>query len=162
MKKSLWIIALLFVVIGTPNAHATSFTPTFTCFGVCDGGTPTAPDVSFPAPTTITETWDGFTLTIALDAFALPSDSYTFGNTALADSPTTYTYLFEIVDNTAFTTYGSIATNESVVPTALAPLDSGTLSFSGGGGTTPEPSTWVYAITGVGFLGLLLIKLKAL
>ena len=154
MKKSLWIIALLFVVIGTPNAHATPYKVTFTCAGFCAGGTPTAPDVSFPSPTTITETWDGFTLTFTLAAPDSPQDMYIFANAAGPEpnSPSTYFYLFEIIDLTNGNGSGLFAQDQSL-PTA-AITDFGTVSF------TPEPSTWIYAITGVGFL--LLIKLKAL
>ena len=160
MKKYLLIIALLFVVIGTPCAHATAttftyffqivdttsgnvngasasgqtgtsqtvdafdtgtlafatagsgfFTPTFTCDFVCSGGTPTAPNVMFPSPTTIIETWDGFTATIPLSSPDAPGDVYTFQN------------------------------------------------FANSASATPEPATWIYAITAV-FLGLLLTKLR--
>jgi hypothetical protein len=152
VKKSLQIIALLFVVIGTPNAHATPSKVTFTCAGLCAGGTPTAPDVSFPSPTTITETWDGFTLTFTLAAPDSPKDMYIFANAAGPDSPSTYFYLSQIIDLTNGNISGLFAQNQSL-PTA-AITDFGTVSF------TPEPSTWIYAITGVGFL--LLIKLKAL
>jgi hypothetical protein len=179
VKKYLLIIALLFVVIGTPCAHATpttftyvfqifdatslnlngvtaSFqtgtsqtvdnafdtgtltfaparpagsgfsTPTFTCDDPlgCAGGTPTAPDVMFPSPTTITETWNGFTVTIPLSGADAthpfpdaPGDMYSFVNVAFSDSPTS--------------------------------------------GVTPEPATWIYAITAV-LLGVLLTKLKVL
>jgi hypothetical protein len=159
VKKYLWIIALLFVVIGVPRAR--SYTPTFTCTDPCAGGTPFAPDVSFPSPT-IMETWDGFTLAVNLDAFAHPSDTYSFSNSVFQDGLTTYTYLFFITDTTTLTEYGTFAPSQTVVPTALAPLDQGTLGFSSGSGTTPEPSSWVYAITGMCFLGFLVIKLKAL
>ena len=166
MKKYLLIIALLFVVIGTPCAHATATTftydfqifditsgnldgvtasfqtgtsqtvdgafdtgslaftpagsgfstPTFTCdFPGCAGGTPTALNVMFPSPTTIAETWNGFTATFALSAPDAPGDSYSFQNFAISDS----------------------------------------------GAAAPEPATWIYAITAV-LLGLLLTKLKVL
>jgi hypothetical protein len=154
VKKSLWIIALLFVVIGTPNAHATPYKVTFAC--ACAGGTPTAPDVSFPSPT-ITETWDGFTFTFHLAAPDSPNDMYTFANAAGSDSASTYFYLSEIIDLTNGNQNGLFAQNQSL-PTA-AITDVGTLSFSVPS-PTPEPSTWIYAFTGVGFL--LLIKLKAL
>lgn len=163
MKKYLWIIVLLFVVIGTPNAYATSYTATFTCAGSCVGGTPTAPDVSFPSPTTITESWDGFTATFALSAPDLPSDMYLFFNDAFPDSATTFTYTLQILDTTDGTPPdGVFATGQLGTSQSVGAFDSGTLSFSAGSGGTPEPATWIYAITAVGFLGLVLIKLKAL
>ena len=114
--------------------------------------TPIAPDVSFPSPTTITETWDGFTLTFTLAAPDSPQDMYIFANSAGPDSPSTYFYLAEIIDLTNGNVSGLFAQAQSLPTAEIA--DFGTVSF------TPEPSTWIYAITGVGFL--LLIKLKAL
>jgi hypothetical protein len=115
--------------------------------------TPTAPDVSFPSPTTITETWDGFALTFTLAAPDSPKDMYMFANVAGLDSSSTYFYLFEIFDLTNGNISGLFAQDQSLPTAKIA--DFGTVSF------TPEPSTWIYAITGVGFL-LLLIKLRAL
>jgi hypothetical protein len=99
MKKSLWIIALLFVVIGTPNAHATSYTATFTYTGACAGGIPTAPDVSLPR-ITITETWDGFTGGVDLFfPFDSPADIYKWQNLAMqSGTPGIYEYLFALTD----------------------------------------------------------------
>lgn len=155
MKKYIWITALLLVVIVTPSAHATPTyfyvfnvidlntgdftgvfiqnssiptptilldsgslafsgnTPTFTCDVFCAGGTPTAPDVAFPAPINIFETWDGVTATIPLASGDSNSDAYIWQNSA------------------------------GLEPSA-----------------TPEPATWLYAITGMCFLGFLLVKLK--
>jgi hypothetical protein len=156
VKKYIWIVALLLVVIGTPSAYATPTyfytftlvdlntgdftgafiqnssiaprtivpldsgslafsgnTPTFTCDVSCAGGTPTAPDVAFPAPTNIFESWDGVTVTIPLASGDLSTDAYSWFNSA-----------------------------------GMEPS------------TTPEPATWLYAITGMCFLGFLLLKLK--
>lgn len=156
MKKYLLIIALLFVVIGTPNAHATSFTPTFTCdFGVCNFGLPTAPVVMFPAPTTITETWNGVTVAIALAGVDSPGDVYTWTNF----SPDSMSTLFEIANNANGNTDGFFDTSQA---TTAGAFDNGTLTFAPAGSVvTPEPATWIYAITAV-LLGLLLTKLKAL
>lgn len=35
MRKSLWILPLLFAAISASNAHADEYTPTFTCNGAC-------------------------------------------------------------------------------------------------------------------------------
>jgi hypothetical protein len=155
VKKYIWTIVLLLVVIGTPSAYATptyfytftvvdlntgdftgafiqnssiptatiaadsgslafsGSTPTFTCDVFCAGGTPTAPDVAFPAPTNIFETWDGFTATIPLAFGDSAGDPYLWTNSA------------------------------GVEPSA-----------------SPEPATWLYAITGMCFLGFLVVKLK--
>jgi hypothetical protein len=157
VKKYLLIIALLFVVIGTPCAHATPYTPTFTCDGgFCTGGTPTAPDVMFPAPTFIIETWNGVTDTIALAGADSPGDVYNWANISV--DPTTT--LFEIINQANGNTDGFLDITQSAATPFIQ--DSGTLTFApAGSGVTPEPATWIYAITAV-LLGLLLTKLKVL
>ena len=68
MRKSLWItLAVMVVAIAAPIANADSFTPTFTtngCSGTCF--LLTAPDVTFPSPTTIDVTFDGPTMSVAI------------------------------------------------------------------------------------------------
>jgi len=162
VKKYLLIIALLFVVIGTPSARATAtaYTPTFTCDGgFCTGGLPTALDVIFfspPMDTTITETWNGVTDMFALAAVDSPFDSYKWTNF----SPDSTTTAFEIFNQANLNTDGFVDFSQPV--TTAGAFDTGTLTFApAGSGVTPEPATWIYAITAV-LLGVLLTKLKAL
>jgi hypothetical protein len=67
MRKSLLItiVLLLFAALGAPNAYAQTYSPIFTCTGIC-GSLPTATDVSFPSPTSITVTWESMIYTLAL------------------------------------------------------------------------------------------------
>jgi hypothetical protein len=160
VKKYIWIIALLLVVISAPSVRATSSTPTFTCDVFCAGGLPSAPDVSFPSPTNISVTWDNFTFMFTLEAPDAPGDPYIWDGFAVPDSASTYSYFFEIVDGTTGNPDGLFASGQTIVPAAIAPFDSGTLSFSAGAGNSPEPATWLYAITAMCFVGFLLLKLK--
>jgi hypothetical protein len=69
MRKSLRSIPVLLLIgaLGAPYAHADEYTATFTCSSApCD--TPTAPDVSFPSPTSINVTWDGVPFALTLDS----------------------------------------------------------------------------------------------
>src|ERR1700719_2599986 len=82
MRKSLWImLAVLLVAIAAPNAHADSFTATFTCtVGTCTSPLPVATDVTFPVSTTWTITFAG--ATFGLDSnniFSLPTATYEWG-----------------------------------------------------------------------------------
>ncbi len=149
MRKLLWIIlavlAVLFVAIGAPNAHADTFPATFTCTGTCVS-VPTAPDVSFPSPTTLTENWNTFTFAVGLLSGSAPSDAYIWQN-QLAPVPTipgTLSVSFLIFD----TTRGSTSGAGFFVASALSPqLDSGVLSFA-----VPEPSSVALMLAGIGFL----------
>jgi hypothetical protein len=127
MRKSLWImLAVLLVAIGAPNAYADSETPTFTCRGTCVGGTPTAPDVSFPAPV-FDVTWNDVLFSYTLPSSDLPTDSYTwFGDTGLhATFSVTNQFLFNPVQ---------------IVSPAFTPT------------ATPEPSTIALMLLGVGLV----------
>ncbi len=87
MRKSVWIIlTAVFVAIAAPNAHADTFTATFTCTqaGGCSF-LPTALAVSFPSPTSITETWGPFVGTIPLPAPTSPLDSWSWANQVLSN-----------------------------------------------------------------------------
>jgi hypothetical protein len=135
MRKALLLIPLLFVVIiGAPNADATSYTATFTCTGVCAGGTPTAPNVSFPAPTTISETWDSVVFTLVLSSPDLPSDIYKFLNESatVAGTPQTQVSITDVTTGDfAFSALAGTGNGASI-------LDAGRLNFSPV--STPEPS----------------------
>jgi hypothetical protein len=147
MQKSLWIIlSALVLSIVAPNAHADSFTPTFTCSGTCVS-IPTAPDVSFP-PNTITETWNGFTMTLSLDPSDKPTDDYTWSNEVIVEE----LFVEDVVQFFVFdTTNNTFAANMIILgPQPSHPTDSGLLSFSPV--ATPEPSSLALMLLGIGLV----------
>jgi hypothetical protein len=151
MRKSLWImLAALLVAIAAPSARADSFTATFSCSGTCVGGTPTAPDVTFPAPV-IDVTWNGllFQITLLYDAPS-PLDDFTW--TGYNDYyRTTLLQYIDITDLTTGVTWsstgiGSFASGKSSQAT-------GALAFAAV--ATPEPSSYALMLLGVGLVFVL-------
>ena len=144
MRKSLWIIlAISFLVLGAPDAHADSYTATF--IGGCCFVPPAASDVTFPAPTlTIHEQ---VTFVITLPAIDSPRDTYTWqvGIDGLPAPGPCETCEFEIFDNT---------TNERSEEdlgsnfTHITVTAGGPLVFT----PTPEPSSIVLMLFGAGVL----------
>jgi hypothetical protein len=156
MRKTFWIFPVVFVVaIGVSSAQAaTTFTPVFTCPSGCVD-TPTAQDVSFPSPS-IFEQWANVGDVIFLAAGDQPSDTYTWINSIIPDpNPALGDYVLSITDVTTGDSPFASGTAGVGGPIFTGFGDSGTLTFSPSGGTTPgvpEPSTWAMML--VGFLGL--------
>ncbi len=145
MRKSLWIIlTALLVAIGTPSAHADSYTADFTCT-TCEF-LPSAPDVSFPSPTTVQETWDGITLDIPLLTGDSPTDSYTWTDSFEVSTAFVGGEVSFVIDD--LTTGDVESITESYFGTPL--IDTGDLSFAAV--ATPEPSSVVLMLLGIGML----------
>jgi hypothetical protein len=173
MRKSLWIIlAVLCVATSTPKAHAdTLYTPVFTCDKPCSS-LPTAPNVSFPSPTTITVTWHGLVFPIALLAPFKPTDSggiLWFASWPVipppnpgchaAPSPSVCDASFLIRDFIALSNSSYVLHNlPPPGPLSTVFQDSGTLSFT----FVPEPSSVALMLAGIGFLLVLMRKRLAL
>jgi hypothetical protein len=143
MRRSLWIIVgVLFVVIGATNAHADSFTPTFTgCTGACVI-LPSAPDVSFPSPTTIQVTWVSNVFIVPLVASDSPTDLYEWRATASIGR-----LEFDIFDFTNNTVTDQVLFPN---PNTLLYRDTGILTFAAV--STPESSSVALMLAGIGFL----------
>lgn len=150
MRKSSWIILLLFVAIGAPTAHADSYSATFTCTGVCYGYVPTAPDVTFPTPNFTTITYDGdvmYDLTIS-NSFALPTDTY-YWVAQVGVNPSMPDTLDMCVEDVTLATYCFYSTIIGLSG-ALPQQESGSLVFSAV--ATPEPSSVAFMLGGIGFV----------
>jgi hypothetical protein len=161
MRKSLWIMALLFAAIGAPNAHADSFT--FTFGGIASGGgTFTTNPLSGGTylVTGITGNVDGLTIT---SLFA-PGGFHGNDNELYPTSPLVDVngISFETADGRDWRLY-------QIIPIYITPyvLEShlGGESFSYGldftitpVATTPEPP--VVLLLGAGLLGLVVIGRK--
>jgi hypothetical protein len=115
--------------------------------------------VLFPSPTDITVTWNGITASVLLESVDAPSDWYTW---QIFAGPGNGAYVAQIIiyDQTNGFYHGSLT--NTTTPLALV-SDRGGLSFSLDTPVvvTPEPSTWLYAITAI-FVGLALHKFKGL
>jgi PEP-CTERM motif-containing protein len=160
MRKLLWIVlAAIIVGIGASNAHAnTLYTPTFTCtqVGGCTS-VPTAPDVSFPSPTIINETWDGFFNFGGgniLPSPSSPTDTFTWTNSVTTcvgcglNGETIEIAGFSVVDATI--NVNSLDAIDGVTGPLVS--DSGTLTFTPVATATPEPSSVALMLAGVGLV----------
>jgi hypothetical protein len=161
MRKSLWIIALLFAAIGAPNAHADSYDPLFSCTAAINGCTttgsngvplfPSAAPVSFPAPTLIV-TMDGASFAFSFQSTARYSDNYTWSMYELFQYvPGTYAVGMTITDST-FPSF-SMDLVSVTIPNVLNPDDlfkSGDLTFLPT--STPEPSSIALMLAGIGLV----------
>ena len=139
MRKSLWImLAVMVVAVGAPNAHADSFSVTFT-----GTPTPTASDVTFPSPT-LDIMWQGFTFLLTLPSSSLPTDSYSWGS-CRSCGPTGGAVINIFDANTNINTFST----EAAVPTTFL-LDAGPLTFTPV--AAPEPSSVALMLLGVGLV----------
>jgi hypothetical protein len=143
MRKAMWVILTLVLgAIAVPCAHADGVT--FTCvptvFVPCVAA-PTAPNVTFPTPTTLVITWDGQTFDITLPSGWL--DTNTFIWFASNDQ-------FIITD----TSLGLSPPAEATINTNSPDVndESGTLTFTQGTPAMPEPGTVALMLVGVGLV----------
>jgi PEP-CTERM motif len=152
MRKSLWIVlTVLLVAAGAPNLYADTYTPVFTCTGTCVYPVPTAPDVSFPSPTTIQETWNSHVFTLTLSALDSPTDTYVWTGGAV-NIPFAASYGYDIVNLIDETSqvYASEFIIDPSIPFGTEIIDHGTLQFAVV--ATPEPSSVALMLAGIGFL----------
>ena len=146
MRKSFWIfLAALVMAVGAPNAHADTLPATFTC-GICVGGTPTAPDVLFPAPV-VDVTWNDLLFHLTLPSSDLATDSYQWSGHTTSGGGEIFLQDFTIHDLTNGTEVNMVHDTGKGV---IAPLDGGTLVFAAV--AAPEPSSYALMLLGVGLV----------
>jgi PEP-CTERM motif len=130
------VFALSFAV---PNAHADSYSATFT-------GGPTALDVTFPSPT-LDITWQGFAFSITLPSSSLFTDLYSWGSSRACANGICVARM-DIFDST----HPSDTFSNSVsVPTSFS-TSAGFLTFTPVATATPEPSSVALLLSGVGLV----------
>ena len=143
MRKSLWIIlAISFLALGARNAYADSYAVTFPG----SGDYVSAPDVTFPAPTTLTVTLapTPFQFTVVLPAIDSPGDAYTWQVYVNPLPGTCEVCAFQIFDSTT-----GVASEVGGLTNTFV-FASGPLVFTPVG--TPEPSSIALILLGVGIL----------
>ena len=159
MRRIFCILAVgLILAVGVSPAHADTFAPVFSCTSC--GTLPTAGDVSFPSPSII-ETWDNpvanIVASVDMASGDNPNDTYTWDNTLFpgAEGPGLADFSVSITDVTtgdAESISGTVGVGDPLFSTSLE--DSGTLTFSPSSGPapTPEPSTVLLLLSGIGSL----------
>ena len=138
MRKALWFIPVLFLLLAivTPCARADSVT--FTCTAMCLAPVPTAPDVTFPSPT-LDITFDSQTLDLTLPGYDVDTDSFNWF---------TSNNLFIVADNDQLYGQGSsVADNSEAVED-----EGGVLLFTTAPASTPEPGTVTLMLLGIGLV----------
>lgn len=146
MRKSLWIIALLFAALCAPNARADSFDASFTCSGSCVS-VPTDPPVLFPSPT-IPVAFFSQTFTITLNGSDTPTDAYTWGVGSTSGS-----WYFVIEDITTGTSDAgpSFALGALGIPGGTGSVDFTAVVTPNAVGA-PEPSSGALLLVGLGIV----------
>jgi len=160
MKKLLCVVPalLLCAMIGAPNAHADSYTPTFSCvampssdFGchwIADGYT--SPNVSFPSASVEVTVSSFPVFDVALPAIDTPTDAYTyefsFEPVHIGDSVGTLT-----IDDV---TTGIVSSAEDFLPGGGENdlIGNGALTFSPISASTPEPAPVILMLLGAGLI----------
>jgi len=162
VKKLLCVVPalLLLAIIGAPNARGDSYTPVFTCtncetpFGF-PAAAPTAPDVSFPGPTTLNlsivnnSNSESATFAVTLPTGDGPDDTYTwFYEPFAADSVLPNETLIGITD----TTNAQSLTDTFFGDPFHGFGGSGTLTFTAVTAATPEPASILFMLFGAGLI----------
>jgi PEP-CTERM motif len=162
MRKSLWIIPLLFAAIVAPNAHADTYSISFLNLDSSSSNL-TAPDIQ----------WNGGNLpdiyvTIAGDS---QTPSFTLISTGFSPPSLAAEHFgqFELLGSTGFVfrLYDFLPLNNDEIVSQSAPLDPLQISLIRGEylvnfTDTPEPSTAVLLLAGIGLLGLVMQKRMSL
>lgn len=139
MRKLLWVIGLVLVVTGAPNAYADSFDASFTCTGSCVS-MPTDPFVTFPSPN-IPISFFSETFTITLNSLDNPTDSFTW-DVAVSGSN------WDFVINDLTDGVSDTSPSYSFSGSGTAPYGSGTVCFT----SVPEPSPYALMLLGLGIV----------
>ena len=130
------------------NAHADTFTPVFDTTGCLAGPCllPTAPEVTFPSPTTMTVNLFGVSELVIIPSGFLPGDTYTWVANRLTIHSTPPFLIFDYGDLTNGNASGPITCQST------PDLSCGQFTFAPVATTTPEPTSLALVLSGVGLV----------
>jgi hypothetical protein len=156
MRTFFWIaITILLICAASPNAHADSYTATFTCTGTCLVPLPTAEPVKFAFATYPEVTWFFNTFFLSLAPEDAPTDNYYWYGTVVYPGTLASKYAFILTDGT--TGDYSSAYFEGLPGNFT---DHGTLTFSVT--PTPDPDSRSLLLSGLALLALVAQMCKRL
>jgi len=144
------VVCLVFALsFAAPSAHADTFTPVFNTTGCFAGPCllPTAPDVTFPSPTTMTVTLFGLSELVIIPSGFLPGDTYTWvANRLIEDPHSPPLLIFDFGDVNNGTASGP--------PTCQSTPDfsCGQFTFVPVATATPEPTSLALILSGAGLV----------
>jgi len=131
------------------NAHADTFTPVFNTTGCFAGPCtlPTAPEVTFPSPTTMTATLFGLSQLVIIPSGFLPGDTYTWiANILIEDPHSPPVLIFDYGDLTNGTA------SRPITCESTPDLSCGQFTFAPVATATPEPTSLAFVLCGVGLV----------
>jgi hypothetical protein len=130
------------------NAHADTFTPVFDTTGCLAGPCllPTAPEVTFPSPTTMTVNLFGLSELVIIPSGFLPGDTYTWVANRLTIHSTPPFLIFDYGDLTNGNASGPLTCQST------PDLSCGQFTFAPVATTTPEPTSLALVLSGVGLV----------
>jgi hypothetical protein len=177
MRKSLWVVPILFLALGTSKVHADTVVTDNINFTCTSGSTCILPtsgtftyDSTTHAFTNFVVVWDGSTINLETVANAGPNVQ---GVDSCLGSATGGAATYLMMTSCPFNTYepwlapsgGTFAFTESLNGTNYSSIRAGSLSSSDtqswGDFTlteTPEPATYVLLLTGIGVILLTMRK----
>jgi len=159
MRKSLWIIAVLFVAMGAPIAHAQTFNADFTCAACAYVPIPTNNPITFPLTSgadILDFTYDGYAASVNLMTGG--AGDITYGDTitwGIAENETQY--FINIYDNGGYSQSTGFSSAEGI-----GAGEDGPLTFAPATAVTPEPSTASLMLIGLGsFVAMMVMRKRS-
>ena len=143
------VVGLVFALSFAAHiAHADTFTPAFNTTGCLAGPCPlpTAPEVTFPSPTTMTVTLFGLSELVIIPSGFPPGDTYTWVANRLTIKSTPPFLIFDYGDLTNGNASGPLTCESS------ADRSCGQFTFTPVATATPEPASLALILSGVGLV----------
>lgn len=144
------VVAFAFAAsFGANDARADAFTPVFNTTGCLSGPCllPTAPEVTFPSPTTMTVNLFGLSQLVIIASGYLPGDTYTWiANRLIEDPHSPPVLIFDYGDLTQGTA------SRPLTCESTPDLSCGQFTFVPVATATPEPISLALVLSGIGLV----------